>query len=705
MSVFELDRRSGRIIVATALVVLAEWLMSSILVQAQTTQHSFVTRSFRGADVLRVTSEVEVPPSRAFGTVRVTIANPKRASVADRSFMVVFYVKPWDGGMEGFSYTVPVKLAEGQKQVAVEIPYVEAGSQSAWDVALFEEGRELEDKRQRPRNQLSWQWSQSTAQGSSIASLQGSGEKLPALSADIDALHSLASARVKAANVNTGVQQNLPTSVGKIVSIKDATDDWRTFYPYWIWCVSVETVQECNAAYPEVAKALRQYVAAGGTLLVQNAQDIEDLTQVEQLLGSAGAQIEIVNWESMASPQADWRSIGGKSSKPSPEKLSIDGPLWSLVKEQEMLRRGYLSGAVLITRQSIRDMDSDSLSQALSSVENHAINRTAISADGNWFWRNLISAVGKPPVWSFAVMVALFGALLGPGLLYFTGRIGRRSLMIFFVPLISLIATSAIIAYSVLHEGFETHIRVTSVSRIDAGSTTGFAWSRQNYFSGSPPRRGLSIQRHTFARPVYAEYEDRWYGDPRDSVSCRVTITDHQQWRGWLKPRQQQQLLLGHSIDKPSLPVTLQGLDGGQLKVSNQTQHELPLVIVRGGGDDYYYVQALGAGQSSTVSSMGKDEAGVKVARDMAEFRLLPPADMQDGGSLLDFGSSRSWRRRASYDSNDVISLAINRYLSDSLIMRPFSYATILPQNDLIEVPLEGTHAEGMHIVIGDQVW
>ncbi len=79
---------------------------------------------------------------------------------------------------------------------------------------------------------------------------------------------------------------------------------------------------------------------------------------------------------------------------------------------------------------------------------------------------------GKPPIWAFCVIVALFGALLGPGLLYFTGRMERRSLMIFLVPTISLLATVAVIAYGIFHEGFDTHVRLFSVTAYDGPSKT-----------------------------------------------------------------------------------------------------------------------------------------------------------------------------------------------------------------------------------------
>ena len=170
----------------------------------------------------------------------------------------------------------------------------------------------------------------------------------------------------------------------------------------------------------------------------------------------------------------------------------------------------------------------------------HATWTFTADSDSDWFWRNLIRTVGKPPVWTFCAIVTLFGALLGPGLLALTGRLRRRSLMIFLVPAISLVASLAIVAYGVLHEGFETHVRITSVQAIDGDAKLGFAWSRQNFFSGSPPRDGLKFSPHTYARPVYAEISDTNYWaerDPRKDRTCTVNIEpDQQRWSGWLRP-------------------------------------------------------------------------------------------------------------------------------------------------------------------------
>lgn len=671
-------RRGIALRACVSVAVLFIWAVSTS--PAQTLQDTLVTRSRGGADVLRVITDLEVPPSHTFGVARVTISNPKRPSPADRNLVVVLYVGSWGDAMEGFSYSVPVQLSEGQTQVTVEIPHLQSGQQNSWDIAIFEDGHDLEDHRSRPRNSSRFQWTTYTNQTAAYAALQGTQESAAQAGATLNQLFSLPTyAKINSTTqASSGAQfGNLASMLGRTVPIKEAADDWRYYYPYAVWAVSASTLHECNTSFPGVAKALKEYVAAGGCLLVHGAGDYSD--DIERL-------------------------ISGRSASDDASSTSVDSQPSERAKG--VRSKNYVLGRIVITTDEVADVDPNLLDTYVGNVVNHPSLRTDMGYDGNWFWTNLIETVGKPPVWSFAFIVALFGALIGPGLLFLTARLGRRSLMILMVPLIAILATSAIISYGILHEGFDTHVRITSLSRVDAASRFGFAWSRQNYFSGLPPRDGFVLRKQTYARPVYADESRRYrYGDPRDSVACQVTITDQQRWRGWLKPRQQQQLLIGHSLDQIQLPVELHKTDDGGLRVTNATQQDLPLFVARGQHDDYYFTEALAIGQSVELAAIDETQAGAKVAQSMVDYRPEPPPEMQDGGSLLDFGGRRRSASRTVFDGTDVIASAMSDYLSERLNMKPFSYATILSQQENIEVPLEGKRTNGLHIVIGDQTW
>ncbi len=167
--------------------------------------------------------------------------------------------------------------------------------------------------------------------------------------------------------------------------------------------------------------------------------------------------------------------------------------------------------------------------------------------------------------------------ILGPGLLILTAWIGRRSLLILLVPLVSIGATLAIVAYQVLHEGFGTHVRISSVINIDERSGDGFVWSRQNFFSGWPPREGMSIPHNIYCRPVGNSRFGR-SGGPRTSSVYQYSV-EHQPevsiWRGVIQAREQKQLLIGHPA-KLSMPIQVKRIDDKRASLSNLTDETLP---------------------------------------------------------------------------------------------------------------------------------
>ncbi len=762
---------------APALFLLAGWLwVATAVSQAQQPYiDSFVTRSFRGADVLRVDTELEVPSAKSLAVARVTITNPKRNSPSDRNLIVVYYAKDY-ASAQAFSYTRQVTLKEGTKQSTLDFPHIQLGPQTAWDVAVFESGRELEDKRGLPRNGFSFQWTSQEQSQASFAAVQGTNESSSLVNDNLKILSD--SKQLNPAVVTRGMSGAVAQFQGRVVPMHELKKDWRYYFAYSAWILSAPTIAEINATRPDVAKALRHYVAAGGAILIHSASQSREMAEVERLLTADQGQPSSRIWNSEkankgewwwqpvrndeTASEADWEALTGRgiahdaaivsetlsqsgfgthlenlstlaevftgeglgNSEQAPgNSASEDTRGWlksieelrqyhrkllRVLDSEEILRCNYLGGHVLLCATPLTKLSADLPQETMIKLNRvNRIDPASAAMDGNWFWRNLITAVGKPPVWTFCAMITLFGALLGPGLLYFTGRVGRRSLMIFLVPAISFTATGAIILYGVVQEGFDSYARITSVSRIDVPAKVGFAWSRQNYFSGLPPRDGLTFQSDTYVRPVQAEDVRNYYGltDPRSNLSARVTLVENQNWQGWLKARQQQQLLLGHPLTNPDSPVELRGASGNALRIRNMTEQDLPLVVVRGLQDDYYFCETLAAGQTVEVEAEAKADVESYVAKLMVDYRPLPPPELEDGGSLMQFGSRRRSRSGKGNEDPDVLNIAMRDYFSDRLTMEPYSFATLLSQNDAIEVPLEGRQSDGLHMVIGVQPW
>ena len=383
--------------------------------------------------------------------------------------------------------------------------------------------------------------------------------------------------------------------------------------------------------------------------------------------------------------------------------------LLSALSSEKVLGRDYGRGRVVICSRPLHELMPSQIGSLVDTkAEKTLCVLTAKSHDGSWFWQNLIIEVGKPPVWAFCVLVTLFGALLGPGLLLFTGRLQRRSLMIFLVPSVSLVATLAIVLYGVLHEGFDTHIRIHSVTAYDNPAQVAFGWSRQNYFSGLPPRDGLQFSADAYVRPVAPDDAGRYSGmpDPRRNLTGTVSVGEKQTWHDWLKPRQHQQLLVGHKVDPRTIPISTERNEAGKLVLKNLTKVKLPLVVLRGDKDDYYFEADLGPHESREPEIQDLESVTVAVSRVGAEFKPKIPPEL-DGGSdsLLNFGNPRRYARAYYVQASEIINDAFKRYLSDELELEPHGFATLVPEFDAIEIPLKGIQSDNVNLVIGVDPW
>lgn len=734
-----------------------------------TNKDSFFTRGFGNQAVLRVDAELEMPPSMSMGVLHVTIST-KTPSKADRDLVIVLYAKSWGrNNFENIAYRAPVRLAEGMKEVKLHIPYVNQGvnTQSVWDVGIFEGGRDIEDDRKRPRNASTYQWIYSDGAVNAMAALHSSQESEKVIAKQ---LKDLGESLFETPNPNSA-RSNMNTTTGvQVLSIADATADWRRFFPYTAWILSAPAIEEMVSQRPDLVAALRDYIGAGGILLIVGVDETARLPAVDRLLYGALDRRQVRQWSSVKSAKQQWwwldaddagltgvrRQATGDGALAAGEpdtgvtglgaahdlavlaetwlEMKLGAPLnaadefgyllghepeiayhlWSgreevmrTLSSERILSRDYLFGKVLMTSKPL-DAVPLHLLRETNFASNRATGLVTSGSDSNWFWRNLIRAVGKPPVWIFCGMVTLFGALLGPGLLFFTGRIARRSLMIFLVPAISLITTLAIVFYGVVHEGFDTHLRITSVQKLEPGAEQGFVWSRQNYFSGLPPREGLYFDWDTYARPVHAEDEGNYPGsvDPRDGIDCQVILGERQNWRGWLKPRQQQQLLIGHAIQNPRPLIAIRPQSDESAEVENLTENDIPVIVFRGAGEDYYIVENLGSKSRAVASAGDVASVAARVSKAVVDYRPTAPPELQEGGSLLQFGSGRSrYATTPGFESDDILNANFRQYLSDRLELPAFGYALLTTESDTVEVPLTAKSSENLHLIIGVEPW
>ena len=367
--------------------------------------------------------------------------------------------------------------------------------------------------------------------------------------------------------------------------------------------------------------------------------------------------------------------------------------------------RPYVLGNIAVIEPSLKAFTLGKQSSTVAEFANLPAQGINSIYDGQWNWRNLIQSVGRPPVWMFGTIVMLFGLVLGPGLLIMTAWLRRRSLLIFLIPAVSLVTTLLIVFYAVVHEGFDTRIRVTSVLAVDELTGDGFAWSRQTYFSGWPPREGLSIPHHVFARPVAPDGFDGSVGDiePQRGVESDIYVGESQsQWVGWLRSREQQQLLIGHPA-KVNTPLKVRRVSSNRAAIRNTTDETLPFAVVRDGGEGYFITAELAPGSEIEVSRQSFEDIAAALSRHRADSIATLP----DGLTGI-----RSWAggRFVPAVVNDPTSLELldyiwNMYLSEKVPMPRNGFVTIVQNSDAVVIPLAGTVSDSKYLVVGRLAW
>ncbi len=320
------------------------------------------------------------------------------------------------------------------------------------------------------------------------------------------------------------------------------------------------------------------------------------------------------------------------------------------------------------------------------------------TCDEDWPLRNLISSVGKPPVWTFCGIILLFGLILGPGLLILTGWIGRRSLLILLVPLVSLGATLAIVAYEVLHEGFGTYARTTAVIEIDEQSGEAFVWSRQTYFSGWPSREGLAVPSNVFFRPV-TSFTDRSRQFRNHPVNqYKVEYQPGQSvWTGVLPSREQKQFLLGHSL-KGKMPIDVQRTGDKQASLKNLTNETLPVVLLRDDQGNFYLAEDLAPDTTIELTGEPFDDISGTLSRIRSKYQPSAPAEMRSLG----------WAFMSNQSNTEVLDVVWSGALSEQSVtstIRPFGFVTLMQKNDDIFMPYKTSQNESLILVTGRALW
>ena len=194
----------------------------------------------------------------------------------------------------------------------------------------------------------------------------------------------------------------------------------------------------------------------------------------------------------------------------------------------------------------------------------------------NDFWDFLVPNTGKAPIIVFCALITLFAVVIGPVNYFILARQRRLYLLLVTIPCGAALVTFCLIAYAVLADGLGTQVRVRSYTLLDQNSGRAVNWSRQSYYSGIAPARGLTFPDDTavYHYEQYPKHEDshnfqrskvfQWNSDAQQNLS-----------KGYLSSRDTAQFLTvrtGESsaslqIDRRVEPTNVRNRLGGEIEL------------------------------------------------------------------------------------------------------------------------------------------
>ena len=305
---------------------------------------------------------------------------------------------------------------------------------------------------------------------------------------------------------------------------------------------------------PAYRKIIEQWVAAGGCLVVFNA---------EYSLDHAGSVFPLLLGAERATPPRLWGRISTKQNKhwvAEPQIFGLEAAS-DLVAKNRTAISPYLNGmvAVMVTPEKLpKWWFGRRHYPEPDSITNQSTQVTDVSRG------SAIPGVGKPPIALFGVFTGLFLFLIGPVILVIVTLNNNRRFLFFLVPIFSFLTCTGILGYAILADFNKQLGRTDTITALD--SRSGFAYSQaySAYYCGSQPAyyaydTDTLIQTTVETR---SGYRIRQLPEENRLSSPRIQPRkSHEVFTA--KPyRTQQRFLVAESAEKPNVPEVTNLLGG-----------------------------------------------------------------------------------------------------------------------------------------------
>ena len=478
--------------------------------------------------------------------VKITLTRIGPA-VADREILVECYSGAFSGN-RGLRTSRYVNLPEGIAQVTETMLVPQTRTWRGMRIDVWEDGRKLEELcREAYFGNSGQPWTEAlpkvliidtnappVGQRTAVSRSGGAGEKGPAHRTlpDIRVLANMLpnGFRATGAGGDRDVLSHIDQLDGfELLSPAENPDSWLGYTCFDLIFISHADMKTMAAEQGVRWQALRSWGMAGGTVCVHDVGGgYQKLGDIERLCGASPLGIDAKSFRGWSVPNR--RDFGRKNE--------------SLQMAQESQQRNYGTVEPDETAQEKSAGEdgasaaTDEMGQPLFVYRSWGLGTLVVYGstgpfpgtrreweyllnslgDDRWmwyqrhglslgrenddFWNFLIPGVGTAPVGVFRILITLFIVAIGPVNYFLLRRWQRLYLLFVTVPVGAALVVASLFAYALVADGLGSRVRIRSYTHIDQPQRHAVSWSRQSYYAGLAPSRGLVFPTDTAVYPL-----------------------------------------------------------------------------------------------------------------------------------------------------------------------------------------------------------
>jgi len=297
------------------------------------------------------------------------------------------------------------------------------------------------------------------------------------------------------------------------------------------------------------------------------------------------------------------------------------------------------------------------------------------------YWNLLIPGVGRAPVTSYLVLISLFVVVIGPINYFFLRKKKRLYLLLITVPIGAGVVTFALLNYALISDGLGVRARVRSYAEIDQTTGRAVSWSRQTYYAGLSPSRGLKYPEDA------AFYTIEHFPSERRRRTDRWMVWDEGQrlTAGYLGARSTAQFMVVQS-HKSRGGLSIVENDGQESapRVTNNLEADIAKLVICDSAGRYHWAENIERGEQFQPRPIDPAEAAKRLRLAYDENRAALPVGFDSRYYRSSFGF-RSYRW-TDVDQNmppptfaqGVLERGVQRAIyTDARAMKPRSYVVI----------------------------